>query len=699
MTSKNNWYAKLHRLDSSSEQSTIASNQQISVSSISNTHAKANGDKPSHLSNTVHRLNLSIFFRLWLALAVIVVVAGLIVFNQLFEYIEPTSKQAIEDTLVDTGKVLSVSLSKPLQSGQLLQPNFQAQLDKAFRPDIFLQESNVHNSRQYHDAATLNTLSTWFNQKTHSSFRIYVTDKQGTVIYDSLPINPNDSRHDRKATRLTKLNGKWNAEGEDYSQWNDVFLTLKGEYGARSSRREQMDATTAVMYVAQPIVNDNDQLIGVVSVGKPVATILPYVSAARQRMFTSSLVIMAIALALSGLVAWWLQQSIALVTRYTQNLADNRKKPSFYLGRELNELTDTIESMKHQLENKAYVTDYVHTLTHELKSPLTAIRASGELLADASLESDDRQLLSHTITEQSIKLQSLIDRLLLLAKIEQPNFRLNIEMINPISIINSLLLDNQARIQQKQLTIAFYYQHHPIDIEALLSKQLQIPADVFWLSQTLENLLSNAIHFAKHHIRIEISSNIEINDETNNLNLIRIDSNPDGSSSGSNSSNISDSRFDNSFDDSFDKSATDDIAQNRNHKSGYLQLNIYNDGDTIPTYALDKVFDRYFSLSHQTHKPQTQKTGEFGQSKDATEGASIDLTANSKPNKKGSGLGLTLAKQVIEHHGGRINITNVSHAYMQHMQKNIGEHDKTGIDSQSDLSGVMVSIYLPRFAS
>ncbi|WP_227525996.1 hypothetical protein [Psychrobacter sp. FDAARGOS_221] len=81
-----------------------------------------------------------------------------------------------------------------------------------------------------------------------------------------------------------------------------------------------------------------------------------------------SLIISIVTLIMAGLVAWWLRQSTLLVTRYTQSLAQDTKKPYFYLGRELNELTDTIESMKHRLENRAYVTDYVHTLTHELKA-------------------------------------------------------------------------------------------------------------------------------------------------------------------------------------------------------------------------------------------------------------------------------------------------------------------------------------------
>ena len=170
----------------------------------------------------------------------------------------------------------------------------------------------------------------------------------------------------------------------------------------------------------------------------------------------------------------------------------------FYLGRQLNSLSDTIETMKHRLENRAYVTDYVHTLTHELKSPLTAIRASSELLEDNRLDSDDRQMLSETINEQSIKMQQLIDRLLLLAIVEQPTFKLNRQYTPILPLLNQLIHDNSAKIQQRQLAPitlsindALLMQTAPID-EALLS-QTTVYADTFWLTQAPQNVLDNAI--------------------------------------------------------------------------------------------------------------------------------------------------------------------------------------------------------------
>lgn len=556
-TDHSNWYAKLHP---------IGTAQQTS--------------EPKRL------LNLSIFFRIWLAVALVIIICGVLVFTQLFGYVKPTAQQVIEDTLLDTSQILAASLQVPLQSGELFEDNFQQQLDSAFigTPTITKSSDNIASSRSIDSIKEPIHL-----KKTRSSFRIYVTDSNGKVIYDSLPTPSN-------------------AEGEDYSRWNDVYLTLRGQYGARSTADANSKRNGSIMYVAQPIKDEGGNLIGVVSVGKPVNSVLPYLDNTRNRMLITALLISIVALILAGLVAWWLKQSITLVTQYTSALAEDTKKPYFYLGHELNSLTDTIETMKHRLENREYVTDYVHTLTHELKSPLTAIRASSELLEDDGLDYEDRQMLIQAIGEQSIKMQQLIDRLLLLAKIEQPSFKLNRQLTPLLPLLQSLTKDNAAKLQQQQLSpIEIYIDNKRFTETTALSPNIlantSVFADQFWLVQVLQNVLDNAIHFADSTVNIHVHN----------------------------------------------------IAQT-------VTIDIFNDGKLLPDYAVDKAFDRYFSLSHQTQKEHT--------------------SMSSGALKKGTGLGLTLVKQVIEHHGGHVAIRNV----------NANDDRKTVMSSRS---GVMVSITLP----
>lgn len=571
-----NWYAKLHPIGTAVEPS-----------------------QSSNKSPATRPLNLSIFFRIWLAVAVIIVVSSLVAFSQLFEYVKPTTQQVIEDTLVDTSMLLAASLKLPMQSGRIYDSDYQEALDQAFigtKPGIETLTAKADDKN--------NPAQPWYHQKTQSSFRIYVTDANGIVIYDSQP-------------------NERNAEGQDYSRWNDVYLSMRGKYGARITAQRPGDSTSSVMYVAQPILDEEGVLLGIVSVGKPVATIVPYLDTTRSRMFTALLVISLLALIMAGLVAWWLKQSMALVTRYTRSLAKQTNKPYFYLGRELNELSDTIEGMKHRLENRAYVADYVHTLTHELKSPLTAIRASGELLEDTALDEEDRLMLSQTITEQSIKLQSLIDRLLLLAKVEQPTFKLHKEPVYLPDFLQSLLHLSEAKRQQKQLApIPIWLNEQPIRLDEIEThsarETLSLSADKFWLSQALQNILDNAIYFARSQVIINL----------------------------------------------------------RPHQHT-IQIDVFNDGDLIPHYALNKVFDRYFSLSHQANQ------------------ASLQQQSRSQV-KKGTGLGLTLVKQVVEHHGGSVSIRNITKIDTDEHDMQAPKAPSTHTHDISDLTaGVLVTVELP----
>ena len=596
---KINWYAKLHPFGKSTKQAHI--------------------EHPDKLAS--QPLNLSLFFRIWLAVAVIIIISGTVVFIQLFDYVRPITQQVIEDTLVDTAKLLAISLEQPVATGQIYDANFQASLDRAFA-DPNLPKEQPYTSR-YINHQHLDTLSTWYQQKTHSSFRVYVTDATGKVIYDSTPA-PN------------------NAKGQSYQSWNDVYLTLNGHYGARTTRKNPDDSSTSMMYVAQPIKNSRGNIIGVVSVGKPMATILPYLDATRQRMLTTCLFISLLALLLAGLVAWWLQQSMRLVTRYTQSLAEDEKKPYFYLGRELNELTDTIEDMKHRLENRAYVTDYVHTLTHELKSPLTAIRACGELLEDEGLDSDDRLMLSQTISEQSLKLQHLIDRLLLLAKIEQPTFKLNNERLNLTDLLQTLISHNESKSLNDNIPIVFHIepkdkkpqQPHHLDkhqnekqdyITSQADEAIYITADRFWLTQALQNILDNALYFA--HAYVEICYDINVH-------------------------------------------STHKKTTHSANGAKQVVISIFNDGELIPDYALGKVFERYFSLSHQH----------------------IPAHSNLPSGKKGTGLGMTLVQQVIERHAGSVHITNVNNYAKNPVNNQL--NNQQGNRSKGT-KGVLVTINLP----
>jgi two-component system sensor histidine kinase CreC len=158
-----------------------------------------------------------------------------------------------------------------------------------------------------------------------------------------------------------------------------------------------------------------------------------------------------------------------------------------YRGGELEQLATAVEQMRTQLEGKAYVERYVHTLTHELKSPLAAIRGAAELL-QGEMPADQRLRFVGNIDSESARMQQLIERLLNLAQVEQRQ-GLEERVAVPLAALVSELLEAQmARIEGRQL-----------QIEQTIATDLALIGEPFLLRQALGNLLENALDFTPSH--------------------------------------------------------------------------------------------------------------------------------------------------------------------------------------------------------
>lgn len=356
--------------------------------------------------------------------------------------VRPSAKRVVKNSLVDTSILMAGLLAEDVATKNDINQQLKIKLSDTF--------------------ATANSLL-WYHQKNKSTYHLYITDTHGTVIYDSIGQNV----------------------GADFSRWNDVYLTLRGKYGARSTDM----GGHSVMYVASPMMY-RGKLVGVLSVGKPTQTLVPYIDKSVDEIIKIILTIMAITLATATFMAWWLRHSINSVNLYTKGLA-KETPPHFYLGQELNELMASIHAMKDTIENRAYVTEYVHTLTHELKSPLTAIRASGEILS-GELNACERKQFTDIILTQTDKLTALVDKLLNLAKLEQPNFKLDKSQLNIDDIITHCLNLKSANIKQLNKNVIFH------------KSGISINADEFWFMQAILNILENAIFYGKTYIKIDV---------------------------------------------------------------------------------------------------------------------------------------------------------------------------------------------------
>ncbi len=139
--------------------------------------------------------------------------------------------------------------------------------------------------------------------------------------------------------------------------------------------------------------------------------------------------------------------------------------------------------MRTQLEGKAYVERYVHTLTHELKSPLAAIRGAAELL-HGEMPQVQRERFVGNIESESARMQQLIERLLNLALVEQRQVLEDQVEVPLAALVDEVLQAQAARIEKAGL-----------QIERRIATDLSLFGERFLLRQAIGNLLDNALDF------------------------------------------------------------------------------------------------------------------------------------------------------------------------------------------------------------
>ncbi|MEY4564911.1 MAG: hypothetical protein RLZZ618_4188 [Pseudomonadota bacterium] len=369
---------------------------------------------------------------------------GWLMYRQL-EDIDPRYRESAEESLVETAQLMATLVERLSNQGELrtesLGPLFESLYARRFKADIFGFE------------------------KTRVELRLTVSDRAGRVVFDS--------------------QGK--LVGTDNAKWRDVRLALRGEYGARSTPDVEGDKRTSVMYVAAPI-RVNDQIIGAVSVGKPVQSFGQFVEAARRKTLQVGVISVVAVLLLVVIVSVWLVRPFGVIADYVRYVRAQHSFSLPRLGRRaLGALGAAYDEMRDALAGHNYVADYVQTLTHEVKSPLSAIRGAAELLQEP-MPDIDRARFAGNIVREAQRIQELVDRMMELTALET---RRSLDQIVPVPVgpllrdlVNAALPVSAARGVLLQLD----------DSNELAT--LSVEGDAFLLQRAVANLLDNAIDFS-----------------------------------------------------------------------------------------------------------------------------------------------------------------------------------------------------------
>lgn len=401
---------------------------------------------------------MRLVMKLFLGFFLIVGIAAFFVMRVFVNEVKPGVRQAMESTLVDAANVLAEMAAADVKAGTINSGSFTRNLAKARQRDL--------------------KAKVWRFPKRALDYRVTITDAKGIVIYDSLGRDV----------------------GRDNSRWNDVYRTLRGEYGARSSPETPGEEGNTVMHVAAPVYDPGDgrTLIGVLTLAQPNRSIDPFIAASQRAIIERGAWLIGLSALVGVLVTMWLTTGLGQLSRYARAVTAGEPVPPPRRRRdEIGDLGQALETMRRKLEGKAYVEQYVQSLTHEMKSPLAAIRGAAELLQEPMADAD-RAHFARSILEQQERLTETIDKLLALAEVEQHGW---LQTRAPIALPDLL--------QQTVAAAQVRAQAAGVEVRTDAVADLSVQGDAYLLRQALNNLVDNAVAFSPSGTEVVLQAQVE----------------------------------------------------------------------------------------------------------------------------------------------------------------------------------------------
>jgi signal transduction histidine kinase len=159
----------------------------------------------------------------------------------------------------------------------------------------------------------------------------------------------------------------------------------------------------------------------------------------------------------------------------------------------------TIRIVKREIEIARLQADFVSTVSHEFRSPLTGIRQLGEMLLEGRVaDREKQQSYFRMIVEESDRLTRLVENILDFSRMEAGRKEYRFEPLDPSPWLRELAVDFEAEIAMKGATV-----------EANIPDGLPlISADKEALGSAVRNLLDNAVKYSpgKKTVRIDAAA-------------------------------------------------------------------------------------------------------------------------------------------------------------------------------------------------
>ena len=208
-----------------------------------------------------------------------------------------------------------------------------------------------------------------------------------------------------------------------------------------------------------------------------------------------------LAILFSIIIALFLSRRIAKpisdMTKKAEKLAEGNYNVQFTTTgiKEIDELANTLNYLEQEVsKTDEYRRDLMANVSHDLKTPLTMIKAYAEMIRDITLNNKEKTKENlNVIIDETDRLNILVNDILELSKLQNNQDNLNIEKFDIVELINDIL---------KRYQIIKETENYKLILESPAS--IMVKADKKRISQVIYNLINNAINYTGDDLTVTI---------------------------------------------------------------------------------------------------------------------------------------------------------------------------------------------------
>lgn len=295
---------------------------------------------------------------------------------------------------------------------------------------------------------------------------------------------------------LSMYGGDENFNQTDGTVAEDIFIKLDNSNGWLTYYIE--DDIRNIEYVVRVVVLANWQgSREILVISKSLANVDYMMQIISSRLIFALIGAIIVASILSFIITRYFTSPINRLTEQAREMAEGNYRVTFSEDGfyEVRELSNTLKKAAEEFDaTEALRKDFVANISHDMKTPLTVIKMSAEMIQTVSGEDrEKRNMQLDRILKESEKLRDFIDDTMYLSKLQSKTMPFTMDKVNLSNLIKSVIFSFEVHMVSEN-----------VQMEFVLDNDMIVMGDAKLLERVLNNFISNALKYSGENKKIII---------------------------------------------------------------------------------------------------------------------------------------------------------------------------------------------------